>query len=102
LEAEGGADVGALLAGADHVEVGAIAQSEAQCVQHDGLAGAGLTGDGSHPGLEFQVELGNEGEVLNRELYEHKAGGVFGLPDCSGSPCKLPLAILAMRVARDM
>ena len=68
---EGGGDVCTLGAVADSSGVSAIAQGQAQGVQHDGFAGAGLPGQCRHALAELQFDSFGDGVVGHGELCEH-------------------------------
>ena len=65
----------ALLAAANERAIGAFAEDEIERAQDDGLARAGLAGDNVATGLEFQREVGHEGEVLDAQRRQHGANG---------------------------
>jgi len=71
-QVEGGEDVGLFGAWANHAAVGAIAQGQAQGVEHDRLAGAGFPCDHAHPTIQFQIEMFNDGVVVYRQVHQHK------------------------------
>ncbi len=61
----------AILAAADERAVGAFAEDEVERADDDGLARAGLAGDDVAAGLEFQREVGHEGEILDAQRRQH-------------------------------
>jgi len=71
---EGGADLGAVAAGAHGAAVGAIAQYQAQGVEQDGFAGAGFAGEHGHAGDELQFQVFDQGEIADGEVLEHGSG----------------------------
>ncbi|MCY1358144.1 hypothetical protein D9M69_446680 [compost metagenome] len=72
-DVEAGENVGLVGAGAHHAAVGAIAQGEAEGVEHDRLAGSGFAGDHGHSTLELQVQVLDDGVVMDRKVYQHGA-----------------------------
>ena len=71
LQVEAGEDVRLVRAGADHAAVGAVAQGQAEGVEHDRLAGAGLAGDHRHAALQFEVQMFDDGVVVNGQVHQH-------------------------------
>ncbi len=69
---EGGQDIGLVRTRADHAAVGAIAQGQAQGIEHDRLAGAGFPCDHAHPAIEFEIEMFNDGVVMYGQVHQHK------------------------------
>ncbi len=65
---EAGVDVGAFGAVADYIAVGAIAQGQAQGIQHDGFAGAGLAGNHGHAAVQFHFQMGGDSDVVDTEV----------------------------------
>ena len=76
---EGRRDHGLFGAGADQPGIGAGAQSEAEAVEQDGFAGAGLAGQGREAGGEMQIEPLDQHDIADREAVQHE--GVLG---CAG------------------
>ena len=68
---EHGFDRATFLAAADERAVGAFAEHEVERADDDGLARAGFAGDGIAAGLEFQREVGHEGEVFDAQRRQH-------------------------------
>ena len=68
---EHGLDRATFLAAADERAVGAFAEDEVERADDDGLARAGLAGDDVAAGLEFQREVGHEGEVFDAQRRQH-------------------------------
>ena len=66
-DVEHGLDGAALLAAADERAVGAFAQDEVERADDDGFSRAGFAGDGIAAGLEFQREVGDQGEVFDAQ-----------------------------------
>ena len=71
-QVERGQDVGLVGAGANHAAVGTVAQGQAQRIEHDRFAGAGLARDHAHPALEFEVEMFDDGIVVYGQVHQHK------------------------------
>ena len=71
---EGGADLGTIAADAYRAAVGTIAQHQAEGVEQDRFAGAGLAGEHAHTGRELQLQLFDDGEITDGKMPEH--GGV--------------------------
>ena len=69
---EGRQNVGLVGARANHAAVGAIAEGQAQGVEHDRLAGAGFPCDHAHPAIEFEIEMFNDGVVVYGQVHQHK------------------------------
>ena len=65
--------IGALGAVADHAAVGAQAGEEAQRIDQQRFAGAGFARNDGHARAEFDLGLGDDGEVANREVRQHGA-----------------------------
>ena len=68
---EAGGDRALRLAGADHAGLGPQAAGQAQAVEQDGLAGAGLAGQHGQAGAEGQVQPFDQHDVADRERGEH-------------------------------
>ena len=51
--------------------VGPVAQAQAQGIEHDGLAGAGLTGDDGHAGAKIDLQRGDDGVIADTDVGEH-------------------------------
>src|SRR5690606_24516036 len=71
LQVEAGEDVGLVRAGAYHAAVGAVAQGQAEGVEHDRLAGAGLAGDHGHAALQLEVQVFDDGVVVDGQVHQH-------------------------------
>ena len=69
---EHGLDRATVAAGADERAVGALAQHKVQRADEDGLAGAGFAGDDVAAGLQFQREVGHQGEVFDAQRGQHR------------------------------
>ena len=61
----------ALLAAAHQRGIAAPAQRQGQCIEQNGLAGAGLAGQHGHAAVKRQVKLVDQDDVANRERVEH-------------------------------
>ncbi|MCY1358074.1 hypothetical protein D9M69_445910 [compost metagenome] len=72
-EVEAGEYVRLVGAGAHHAAVGAVAEGQAEGVEHDRLAGTGFAGDHGHAAFEFQVQVFDNGVVVDRQVYQHGA-----------------------------
>lgn len=70
--------------GADKVAVGASAEGEADTVDEEGFAGAGLAGEGREAGPEFKAGLVDDGDIFDGELKEH---GFLGSRRLEGGKC---------------
>ncbi|MNE31463.1 hypothetical protein D3C80_1250330 [compost metagenome] len=70
-QVEGGEDVGLVGAGAHHATVGAVAQGQAEGVEHDRFAGTGFTGDDAHAAGEFEVEVLDDGVIMYGQVHQH-------------------------------
>jgi len=68
---EAGQDVRLVGAGADHATVGAIAEAQAEGVEHDRFAGAGFAADDAHAAVQLQVEVFNDGVVVYGQVHQH-------------------------------
>ena len=64
-------DAGARGAGADHFRRRAAAQQQAQGVDHDGFAAAGLAGEQVQAGVKAHTGLFDDRVIFNRELDQH-------------------------------
>ena len=71
-QVEGGEDVGLVGAGAYHAAVGAVAQGQAQGIEHDRLARTCLARDHGHAAGDFQVEVFDDGVVVNGQVHQHE------------------------------
>jgi hypothetical protein len=69
------------LAAPDEAAVGARAQRQAERVEKDRLAGAGLAGENAEAGAEFEVEALDQDDVADGEAGEH---GLFVMPAKAG------------------
>ncbi|MNH02020.1 hypothetical protein D3C79_612480 [compost metagenome] len=72
-QVEGGEDVCLVGAGAHHAAVGPVAQGQAEGVEHDRFAGTGLAGDDGHAAGNFEVEVLDDGVVVNGQVHQHGA-----------------------------
>jgi len=70
-EFEAGVDAGLFLAGADQAGVRPHAEDEAQRIEQDRLAGAGLAGEHAEAGGERQVERLDQDDVADGEPGQH-------------------------------
>src|SRR5690606_2843120 len=70
-QVEAGENVRLVGSGAYYAAVGAIAEAQAQGVEHDRLAGAGLATDGAHAGIQFEVQVVDDGVVVNGQVHQH-------------------------------
>ena len=70
-QVEAGENVGLVGAGAHHAAVGTIAQGQAEGIEHDRFAGAGFAGYHRHAGVQLEVEVFDDGVVVNRKMYQH-------------------------------
>jgi hypothetical protein len=75
LQLEDGLDGRSLLARPDEIGRGALAEDEAQGIDQDRLAGAGLAGEQGQAGSERQLERGDERDVVYFQQLEHVVGG---------------------------
>ena len=71
LQVERGQDIGLVGSGAHDAAVGAVAKGEAQCIEHDRFAGASLASDYTHPAIQFQIEMFNDGVVVYGQVHQH-------------------------------
>lgn len=72
-QVEGGQDVCLVGAGAHHAAVGTVAQGKAESVEHDRFA-AGLASDDGHATGDFEVEVLDDGVVVNGQVHQHGVG----------------------------
>ena len=70
-DVEAGENVRLVGTGAYHAAVGAIAQRQAERVEHDRLAGTGFAGDDAHAAAQFQIQLIDDGVVANGQMDQH-------------------------------
>ena len=68
---EGGGDAGALAAARHDAGRGAVAERQAERIQQDGLAGAGLPGEDRHSLAEVDVQAAYQDVVADREASKH-------------------------------
>ena len=71
VQIEAGENVRLVGAWSYHAAVGAITQGQAESVEHDRLAGAGLAADHAHAAVQFQVEVFNDGVVVYGQVHQH-------------------------------
>ena len=71
LQVERGQYIGLVGPGAHDAAVGAVAKGEAQCIEHDRFAGTGLASDYTHPAIQFQIEMFNDGVVVYGQVHQH-------------------------------
>ncbi len=71
IQVEAGEDVGLVCADAHDAAVGAIAQGEAEGVEHDRFAGTGFPADHAHAALQFEIEVFDDGVVVNGQMNQH-------------------------------
>ncbi len=72
-QVEGGEYVCLVRAGANHAAVSPVAQRQAEGVEHDRLAGTGLAGDDGHAAGDFEIEVLDDGVVVNGQVHQHGA-----------------------------
>ena len=72
-DVEGGLDRATVAAAADEGAVGALAQGEVESANENGFAGAGFAGNDVVAGLQFERQVGHEGEVLDAQGCQHVA-----------------------------
>ena len=95
-EVEAGQQVGLVRTRTHHAVVGAIAEGQPQGVQHDRLAGTGFAGDHRHAGFEFEVEVFDDGVIVDRQVDQHADAPVRVtgyLYSGISSACKCSLAV---------
>ncbi len=68
---EAGEDVGLVRAGAHHAAVGTVAQAQAEGIEHDRLAGTGFAADGTHAGIQLEVQVVDDGVVVYGQVHQH-------------------------------
>gem|GEM_PF-2670053 len=71
LNVEFGTDVRAFAIRAHHGRIAALAQGQCQRVDEDGFAGAGLAGEHSESGVEFEFERIDNDEIADAERPQH-------------------------------
>ncbi len=81
LHLEGACHAGARSAGAHHVSGSARAEEQAEGVDDDGFAAAGLTGKEVEAVVELDAEALDDGQIFDHEFEEHCA-------NYSGSPSR--------------
>ena len=72
IDGELGADAGLLGAGAEELGIGATPKGEAEGVEQDRLAGAGLAGQHGEAGTDLQVQPVDEDDVADRQVQQHR------------------------------
>ncbi len=86
VDLEEGLDDGALLAGADQVRLRAGADDEQDRVDHDGLAGPGLTGQHVEAGRQRHHDLLDDRQIADAEFPQHGDAGCRGPPQSRLQP----------------
>ena len=71
VQIEAGQDIGLVRAGPYDAAVGAIAKREAERIEHDRLARARFTGDHGHAALELEIQVFDDGVILNGQMDQH-------------------------------
>ena len=71
VDVERGRELGALGAGADLARLEADAEQEAERVEQDRLARAGLAGERREAGLELELEGAHDDEIADRQQPQH-------------------------------
>ena len=84
---KGGADGCAFCTVADVADVGALAEDEAEGVNEDAFARAGFAGEDVVAGAEADVAVGDDGDLVDGELFEHEGSGV-------GKRVVIPLGVI--------
>ena len=87
-EVELGLHVGLVAVGADERRFASRAEQEADGLRQDRLAGAGLPGDGVQAGLEGELGVANEDEILDAKPAQHDRDGMrraCGRPSSRGA-----------------
>ncbi len=67
-----GADAGLPGARAEQLQIGAAAEGEAEGIQQDRLAGAGLAGQHGEAGIDLEIQAVDEDDVANRQVQQHR------------------------------
>ena len=76
---EAALDPGLVGAGTDQDGVGPAAHQQLDGLHHQRLAGAGLAGEGGHPRLEDEGEVGDHPQVANVQLDQHQRSDTASL-----------------------
>ena len=66
VQVEAGKNVGLVGADAHHAAVGPVAQRQAEGIEHDRLACAGFSADDAHAAFQLEVEVLDDGVVVDR------------------------------------
>ncbi len=74
---EGGADAGNGGTRADQAGFGARTQRQAERIQEDRLAGAGLAGQHAEPRFRRQIQPVDQHEIADRQLDQHDPAAFF-------------------------
>ncbi len=70
-QVERGKDVCLVGTRPDHAAVGPVAQSQAQGVEHDRLAGTGFASNNAHASIQFQIKVFDDGVVVYGKVHQH-------------------------------
>lgn len=70
-DVEAGENVGLVRSGTYRAAVGAVAEGKAEGVEHDRLARTGFAGDHAHAGSEFEIQVLDDGVVVNGQVNQH-------------------------------
>jgi hypothetical protein len=74
-EVEDGFDGAEVGPGAEGAAIGALSEDELEGAEDDGFAGAGFAGEDVEAWLEFEGEIGHEGEISDPQRRQHGASG---------------------------
>ena len=94
-----GRDGRAILSRADQAGVAARAERQAQRIEQDRLAGAGLAGQDSEPGLELELQSLDQHDIVNGELPQHVREIGAAIPLRALTPASLFRARARLRIA---
>jgi len=72
VNGELGADACLLGARAEQLGIGAAAEGEAERIQQDRLAGAGLAGQHGEAGIDLEIQAVDEDDVADRQVQQHR------------------------------
>jgi len=71
VQVEAGEDVGLVRTDAHHAAVGPVAEGQAEGIEHDRFARAGFTADHAHAAFQLEVQVFDDGVVVNRQMNQH-------------------------------
>ena len=75
-DAEGGRHRRLLGTGPDHGDVCTAADDQPQCIEKNGLAGSGFTGENRQPIAELEIDAFDDRQIADTERSQHDDGRI--------------------------